>query len=187
VAFEGILTDIHDAGGLADLFDLKPGGAVDGFYSIDREAGTIRFGDGIHGTRLPSGGSVVAGSYRTGVGGGTLTLLDDCYLSIRDCRPGAGGDAYLVELSGVAQDGIAFSLLLELSGRDSSVLSERDLPLAPPELTRFENRRFLWTLSGPNGASEFRGRLVSIETVAEPGTLLLLVLAGAVLGFRGPR
>ena len=187
VEFEGILTDINDGGGLADLFGLEPGGAVGGFYSIDREAGTIRFGDGIHGARLPSGGSVVAGTYRTGVGGGTLTLLDDCYLSIGDCRPGAGGDAYLVELSGAAQDGIAFSLMLELSGRDSSIFSENDLPLLPPELTRFENRRFLWTLSGPNGVSELKGSLVAIEAVPEPGTLLLLVFAGAVLGLRRPR
>jgi hypothetical protein len=92
---------------------------------------------------------LVAGKYRTGVGGGTLTLLDDCYLSISDCRPGAGGDAYLVELIGAAQNGIAFSLTLELGGRDTSIFGENDLPLLPPELTQFENRRFLWTLSGP--------------------------------------
>jgi hypothetical protein len=187
VEFEGVLADINDAGGLAGLFDLEPGGVVDGFYLIDLEAGTIEFGDGIHGARLPSGGSVVAGTYRTGAGEGTLTLLDDCYLSIGDCRPDEGGDAYLVELSGAAQDGIAFALLLELSGRDASIFSEHALPLLPPELKRFENGRFLLTLSGPNGASELGGSLTSIQPVPEPGSLLLLGLGGVVLGMRTRR
>ncbi len=46
------------------------GGAGESAYVLDPESGTVTFGDGQSGRRLPSGSGVVAGTYSSG-GGGT--------------------------------------------------------------------------------------------------------------------
>jgi hypothetical protein len=45
---------------------MADAGPDDEIFVIDRDAGTVKFGDGVHGRLLPSGAEVVVAVYRRG-------------------------------------------------------------------------------------------------------------------------
>jgi hypothetical protein len=187
VQFEAAIDLVEDAGGWASSFGLELGGTVEGVFQVDVESGLVEFGDGIQGQRPPAGGNITAGTYRSGVGDTTLTVFDDCFLSRSGCGPG-GADAWIAALTGTSPSGIGFSLWLELSNSESaeSVFDRATgLPVLPPELDRFESRRFELILSDGAGASRVTGTIANLRPVPEPALVSLLGVATfAVLGFR---
>jgi hypothetical protein len=178
VQFEGRIETIEDSGRWAEEFELFAGGSVDAVYGLDPDEGVIQFGDGRYGARIPSGGNVMAGTYRSGGGrGGSLLILDDCWVSVFACVAGQGGDAYLVQLAGVSPSGVDFDLVIGMTTTDDSVLGgDAKITLLPPDPDRFENAWFRWLLTDGVRTSEMTGSVSSLRLVPEPSTLVLVVL-----------
>ena len=180
IDFEGTIEVIDDAGGWAAEFGLFLGGTVDAVYQLDPDAGLVEFGDGRHGARLPSGGRVMAGTYRAGGGKeGNLLIFDDCWVGDFACVTGEGGDAYFVDLAGGSDSGVDYKLLIGLSTLDGSVLGgDREITPLPPDPRRFEDASFRWLLTDGVRTTEITGGVVSLHPVAEPSTFMI-----ALLGF----
>lgn len=183
IIFEGKVDTIVDAGTWAATFDIELSEPTEAVYLLDTDAGVVGFGDGRHGQRLPAGGSVVAGTYRSGVGSGELTVFDDCYVKLLECVSGKGGDAYVIELLSEPLEGIVSRLLLVLATPDTSVINDDALPVLPPDIDRFEDRFFSWTLTDGVRLSELEGTITRLSPVPESTTLTLLGLGLAGLGF----
>ena len=187
ILFEGEIDSIVDAGKWAAIFGIEESGPAEAVYSLDPDAGFVRFGDGRHGQRLPKGGSVVVSTYRSGVGSGNLTVFDDCYVKVLECVSGEGGDAYVVELLSEPVENVLSRLLLVLATSDTSVINDDALPVLPPDIERFEDRFFHWTLTDGTRVSELEGTITRLSPVPEPATLALLCLGLAGLGFATKR
>lgn len=186
VDFDGVIETIDDAGGWAAEFELLIGETVDGEYEVDPEAGVVTFGDGRHGARLPSGGRLEAGTYRTGGGAqGNVVVFDDCWIGDRTCVAGQGGDAYFVELTGESDSGVDFELILGLGSTDDTLVGGNlGIPLLPPDPSRFEVAGFRWILTDGVRISEVTGSLASLRTVPEPSTFATVLLAIALVSRR---
>jgi hypothetical protein len=184
IQFEGAIDLLEDDGGWASVFGLELGGTVEGGFQLDLESGLVEFGDGTQGQRPLAGGSITARTYRSGVGDTTLTVFDDCFLSRSGCGPG-GADAWIAALTGTSSSGIGFSLWLELINGESVFDQATGLPVLPPELDRFETRRFELILSDGVGSSRVAGKIATLRPVPEPSLVSLLSFAAlALVGFR---
>src|SRR5262245_38330812 len=53
VVFSGAIRDVHDPAGVSSEL-AAPAGPVAGLFTLDREVGTVTFGDGTRGQRLPN-------------------------------------------------------------------------------------------------------------------------------------
>lgn len=177
IGFAGTVSTVDDPAGIFEGLP-QPAGAIEGSFVLDPEAGTVSFGDGTTGQRLPSGSAIVDGTYRYGGGAAgnqppEVVLFQHCFLGTVlgfQCVPGQGSDAYVVEFPALVSDGFAqsFTIVLVGGGGDS---------VLPPPLDSFETAEFLWRFSASDRTAVVEGSINAIGVIGEPSSLALCLIA----------
>jgi hypothetical protein len=178
--FAGTITRLDDPAGIFAGLPL-PSGTLNGVFTLDPIAGTISFGDGTTGQRLPAGTGNIAGTYRYGAGaagdvaGPSVILFHNCFVGsvfAFQCVPGQGSDAYVVEFPRLTSDGFVQSFVIALTGGASIDPSD----VLPPSLDTFETTDFLWRFSDGENVAAVEGSVDAIGVIAEPSSLALLFI-----------
>jgi len=178
IGFTGMVTQVDDP---ASIFTglPEPSGGIAGSFVIDRDAGTVSFGDGTVGQTPPTGTGNVDGTYRYGAGGGgdvppSVILFINCFVGTIDdfgCVPGQGGNAYMVKFPQLFSDGFTQSFVILLGGTDTAPTT-----VLPPPLASFETAEFLWQFSGGDDVAAVRGSINAIGIIAEPPSLVIFAV-----------
>lgn len=179
-AFHGTIDSAQNL----DLISQVPfsaGAAIDGRYTVETDengVSSITFGDGTPGRRLPVGDGSAGSNYRSGSGAsGNVDVSLPCALLVDSCWD----FRYEVMLRFPSHGGLPETLLLQLMAEDDQAARAA---LVDGSIAPFQVRHFVWTVPlNDETSAVLEGTLTAHALIPEPGTLALLGIGLAGLGF----
>ncbi|MCB9849339.1 MAG: PEP-CTERM sorting domain-containing protein [Phycisphaerales bacterium] len=176
--FEGVTSLFEDLVGLG--WTIPNGTVVTGTFTFDSATPDSNPDDPTRANYYDS--IVVSSSIQIG-NQSTIDTGLDSFVAVTNGF--LGDDLYQMIDESLSFRGIPVSSGIVLSDHDAAVFDNVSIPTYPPPLDEFEGR--LFTLLADDSSFSAAGTVASLALVPEPGTLLLLVGAGMLVGWRGRR